>query len=56
MVAQDNREPYQGPERRKGERRQIPDRRELLRWEPDKKDRRSHIDRRDPGWDSNFDN
>lgn len=38
---------YKGPERRHGERRSGHDRRELIRFEPDKEDRRSHIDRRE---------
>ncbi len=45
---------YSGPERRKGQRRKGPhDRRELLRFEPDKAPRRSGQDRRGPKsiWD-----
>ena len=38
--------PYTGPERRKGERRKNTDRRESIRFEPDKKPRRSGKDRR----------
>jgi hypothetical protein len=37
---------YNGPERRKGERRKIPDRRAEIRFEPDKSPRRSKKDRR----------
>ena len=46
--------PYRGPERRKGnERRQGHDRREMIRFEPDKDDRRSGKDRRKrTGWDT----
>jgi hypothetical protein len=45
---------YRGPERRKNvERRQGEDRREMIRFEPDKEDRRSGKDRRKaPGWDT----
>ena len=45
---------YKGPERRSGQdRRQLRDRRELIRWEPEKDDRRSGQDRRRQGqpWD-----
>jgi len=43
----DDKEPYNGPERRSGkERRQNHDRREMIRFEPDKGDRRSGKDRR----------
>ena len=43
---------YRGPERRKGERRVGHDRREEIRFEPDKDDRRSGKDRRKMGlWD-----
>lgn len=38
--------PYRGPERRKGERRVGHDRRDEIRFEPDKDDRRSGVDRR----------
>jgi hypothetical protein len=46
-------EAYRGPERRKsGERRQGHDRREMIRFELDKEDRRSGKDRRKQnGWD-----
>jgi hypothetical protein len=37
---------YTGPERRKGERRSGKDRREMLRFEPEKNPRRSGKDRR----------
>ena len=37
---------YTGPERRKGERRKQKDRRELMRFEPNKDPRRSGKDRR----------
>ena len=37
---------YQGPERRKEQRRKSDDRREMIRFEPDKEDRRSDSDRR----------
>ena len=40
---------YLGPEHRVGHRRKITDRRASLRFEPDKVDRRSHIDRRGGG-------
>ena len=48
-------EPYRGPESRKGEdRRTLPDRREEIRFEPDKDDRRGGKDRRKrSGWDGN---
>lgn len=39
-------EPYTGPERRKGERRKTPDRRNSVRFEPDKEPRRKGGDRR----------
>lgn len=43
----DDKEPYSGPERRSGkERRQNSDRRDMIRFEPDKGDRRSGKDRR----------
>ena len=46
--------PYRGPERRKGnERRQGHDRRDMIRFEPEKDDRRSGKDRRKrTGWDN----
>jgi len=46
---------YVGPERRKNvERRQSQDRREMIRFEPDKEDRRSGKDRRkQEGWGKN---
>ena len=37
---------YAGPERRKGERRKANDRREMIRFEPDKEPRRKGKDRR----------
>jgi hypothetical protein len=37
---------YQGPDRRKGQRRKNRDRRDEIRFEPDKDDRRSGKDRR----------
>jgi len=37
---------YAGPERRKGERRKVNDRREMIRFEPDKEPRRKSKDRR----------
>lgn len=37
---------YAGPERRKGERRKVNDRREMIRFEPDKEPRRKGKDRR----------
>lgn len=37
---------YNGPERRKGERRKLNDRREMMRFEPSKTPRRSGKDRR----------
>ncbi|WP_460757920.1 hypothetical protein [Lysobacter fragariae] len=48
------RAPYTGPERRKGgDRRKQRDRREEIRFEPAKEDRRSGRDRRHhSGWDS----
>lgn len=47
-------EPYKGPERRKvADRRQGNERREMIRFEPDKDDRRSGKDRRKrSGWDT----
>jgi hypothetical protein len=42
----DKEGPYMGPERRKGERRKTPDRRAMIRFEPDKTPRRSGKDRR----------
>ena len=44
--------PYYGPERRRGEERRVGhDRRDLIRFEPDKDDRRSGKDRRkQDGW------
>lgn len=42
---------YNGPERRKEERRKIPDRRQAIRFEPDKVPRRSGKDRRKTGTD-----
>lgn len=43
--------PYLGPERRKGgERRKREDRREMIRFEPAKTDRRSGHDRRRGNW------
>ncbi|EHQ53092.1 hypothetical protein ECTPHS_10406 [Ectothiorhodospira sp. PHS-1] len=42
----DNPKPYTGPERRKGERRKLPDRREMIRFELEKEPRRSGKDRR----------
>lgn len=38
---------YQGPERRREQRRRIVDRRTLIRWEPDKRDRRRDGGRRE---------
>ena len=48
-------QPYSGPERRKGgDRRQVSSRREEIRFEPDKDDRRDGKDRRKRGgWDGN---
>ncbi len=40
---------YQGPERRVRQRRQLPDRRAMVRFEPDKVPRRSGQDRRRSG-------
>lgn len=47
--------PYQGPERRSGkDRRKGDERREEIRYEPEKEDRRSGKDRRKQGgWDDN---
>lgn len=45
-MSSDSDKPYAGPERRKGERRKNQDRRDMVRWEPDKEDRRSGKDRR----------
>ena len=43
---------YRGPNRRSGqERRRVPDRREEIRWEPEKDDRRNGQDRRRNVWD-----
>ena len=46
--------PYRGPERRKGaDRRKVNDRRDEIRFEPAKEDRRSGKDRRKrSGWDT----
>ena len=46
------RKPYLGPERRRGERRKSGERREMIRFEPGKEDRRSGKDRRHTGWDA----
>jgi hypothetical protein len=43
---------YSGPERRKGERRMHGDRREMIRFELDRGERRSGNDRRRQSWDS----
>lgn len=40
------KDPYQGPERRRHERRNGHERREEMRWEPDKEDRRHSEGRR----------
>lgn len=50
----DKEPPYRGPERRKGnDRRQGHDRRDMIRFEPEKDDRRSGKDRRKrTGWDT----
>ena len=46
------RQPYRGPERRLGgERRKCADRRDMIRFEPGKDDRRSGKDRRRNQWD-----
>jgi len=46
---------YRGPEHRLGPRRLNPDRRAMLRFEPDKKDRRSDTDRRSEGvWNNAY--
>jgi hypothetical protein len=45
MMSEENK-PYTGPERRKGERRKSSDRRESIRFEPEKNPRRSGKDRR----------
>ena len=47
--------PYKGPESRTGDdRRKVTDRREEIRFEPDKDDRRGGKDRRKrSGWDGN---
>ncbi len=45
---EEDKGPYTGPERRKEARRKISDRRELIRYEPDKEPRRKLIDRRAP--------
>jgi hypothetical protein len=43
---------YRGPERRRGDRRKSTDRRDEIRFEPQKDDRRSGKDRRKQGgWD-----
>jgi len=51
-----NRQKYQGVrDRRKAHRRSGNDRRDMIRFEPEKKDRRSGVDRRKgnrSGWDS----
>ena len=47
----DNDSQYTGKNRRRGERRSGHDRREMIRFEPDKEDRRSHEDRRESNQD-----
>lgn len=42
----DDDKPYTGPERRREQRRKLPDRRKMIRFEPDKDPRRSGKDRR----------
>lgn len=46
-MTDDKDQPYTGPERRRGQRRKKGDRREMIRFEPDKSPRRSNKDRRD---------
>jgi hypothetical protein len=46
LVVSDNSETYKGPERRRNQRRKLNDRREMVRFEPDKTPRRSGKDRR----------
>lgn len=41
-----DKDSYQGPERRREQRRRIVDRRQMIRWEPDKEDRRLDDGRR----------
>ncbi|TLX22028.1 hypothetical protein [Thermomonas fusca] len=43
---------YTGPERRRGERRINAERREMIRFDLDRGERRSGKDRRHHGWDS----
>lgn len=45
-MAQDEPKRYAGPERRREQRRKLTDRREMVRFEPDKVPRRSSTDRR----------
>lgn len=47
-------QPYTGPERRRGERRKSGDRRQDIRFEKDKPDRRSGKDRRKGTWDIKY--
>lgn len=47
----DKKMTYMGPERRRGSRRKKPDRREEIRFEPDKEDRRNSTGRRDEDYD-----
>ncbi len=49
----EDKEPYTGPERRKQQRRKISERREEIRYEPEKEPRRKLKDRRKPSsiWD-----
>jgi hypothetical protein len=42
----DTTPPYDGPDRRREQRRKTPDRREMVRFEPEKTPRRSGLDRR----------
>lgn len=46
MNQDDSEQPYKGLEKRRAERRTKAERREMIRWEPDKPDRRSGKDRR----------
>lgn len=55
IIAQNNEQPWSGEERRTEHRRSGYDRRDMIRFEPDKADRRAGGDRRNDqknGWES----
>ena len=56
MMFEDKPQPYRGPDRRRiGDRRNTNDRRDEIRFEPQKDDRRSGKDRRrHGGWDDSL--